>query len=144
MSPLVRIVVWIYAGLYRLTNGLIGGTIVGLPVLLLTTTGKRSGQPRTKPLCYFEDGQDLVLIASNGGSDNHPAWYLNLKNDPRVRLRIRDAEFPAVAEVSDSANRERLWRELISLSPYYIRYGNRTKRQIPMILLHSTTTAPLV
>jgi len=143
MSAIIRFAIWIYASLYRLTNGSIGGSIVGLPVLLLTTTGRKSGQPRTKPLCYFEEGQDLVLIASNGGADKHPAWYLNLKNDPKVRLRLKGPEFPAVAEVSDPQTRERLWRKLISLSPYYIRYGNRTRRQIPMVLLHSTTTRPL-
>lgn len=136
MSIIIRIAVWIYACLYRLTNGLIGGTIVGLPVLLLTTTGRRTGKPRTKPLCYFDDGQNLVLIASNGGSVNHPEWYLNLKNDSSVHLRIKDSEFPAVAEISDPVTRKRLWAKLIGLSPHYIKYGNRTRRQIPMILLH--------
>lgn len=136
MNSLIRFAIWIYAGLYRLTNGKIGGTIVGLRVLLLSTTGRQTGRQRTKPLCYFEDGPDYVIIASNGGADKHPEWFLNLKSDPKVGLRIKDAEFSATAEVSDPKTRERLWQTLISLSPYYIRYEKKTNRQIPMILLH--------
>lgn len=140
MSATIRFAVWIYTGLYRLTNGKIGGTIVGLKVLLLTTTGRKSGVLRTKPLCYFDEGSDYVLVASNGGSDNHPAWFLNLKNDPTVSIRIHDAEFLAIAEVSSPETRERLWKKLIRLSPHYIKYGERTKRQIPMVLLHLNKT----
>jgi len=136
MNTVIKFIVWIYTALYRLTNGKIGGTMVGLGVLLLTTTGRNTGKQRTKPLCYFEEGRDYVIIASNGGADKHPAWFLNLKNDPRVRVRIKDAEFSAIAEVSEPKSRERLWQKLINLSPYYIKYGNKTRRQIPMILLH--------
>jgi deazaflavin-dependent oxidoreductase (nitroreductase family) len=135
-NPIIRFAVWIYTGLYRLTNGKIGGSIVGLKVLLLSTRGRRTGLERTKPLCYFEDGPDYVVIASNGGADKHPDWFFNLESDPDVRVRIRNSEFSAKAEVSDTKTRQRLWDKLISLSPYYIRYGNKTWRQIPMILLH--------
>lgn len=136
MNAVIRFAVWIYTGLYRLTNGKIGGTIVGLKVLLLTTTGRKTGRQRTKPLCYFVEGQDVVIIASNGGADKHPAWFLNLKSDPRVGVRINGAQFPATAEVSDPKTRQKLWQKLISLSPYYTKYGDKTKRRIPMILLH--------
>jgi deazaflavin-dependent oxidoreductase (nitroreductase family) len=136
MQTVIRFAIAINAALYRLTNGKVGGSMVGLNVLLLTTTGKLTGKPRTKPLCYFEEGRNYVVIASNGGADHHPAWYLNLKNDPKVRLRIKDAELSATAEISDPSTRKRLWQKLISLSPHYIKYGNKTTRQIPMVLLH--------
>jgi len=136
MNAVIRFAIWIYASLYRLTNGKIGGTIVGLKVLLLSTTGRKTGKQRTKPLCYFEEGPDYVIIASNGGADKHPEWFLNLKSDPNVKVRIEETEFSARAEVSDPKTRQRLWQKLISLSPYYIKYEKRTKRQIPMILLH--------
>ncbi len=136
MNAVIRFAIWIYASLYRLTNGKIGGTIVGLKVLLLSTTGRKTGKQRTKPLCYFEEGPDYVIIASNGGADKHPEWFLNLKRNLKVGVRINDIQFSALAEVSDPKTRQRLWQKLISLSPYYIKYGNKTKRQIPMILLH--------
>jgi deazaflavin-dependent oxidoreductase (nitroreductase family) len=136
MNAVIRFAIWIYASLYRLTNGKIGGTVVGLKVLLLSTTGRKTGKQRTKPLCYFEEGPDYVIIASNGGADKHPEWFLNLKSDPNVKVRIEETEFSARAEVSDPKTRQRLWQKLISLSPYYIKYEKRTKRQIPMILLH--------
>jgi len=136
MQAIIRFAIATNAALYRLTNGMVGGSLVGLNVLLLTTTGKLTGKPRTKPLCYFEEGRNYVVIASNGGADHHPAWFLNLKNDPAVRLRIKDAEFSAMAEVSDPKTRERLWQKLITLSPHYIKYGKKTTRQIPMVLLH--------
>ena len=136
MNPVFRLILGTFTGLYRLTNGKIGGTMVGLGVLLLTTTGRLSGKERTTPLGYFEEGQDLVIIASNGGADKHPAWFWNLKSNPNVKVRIKDTEFSATAEISDPETRGKLWQKLISLSPYYIKYGDKTKRRIPMILLH--------
>src|SRR3972149_7810557 len=106
MQAIIRFAIATNAALYRLTNGMVGGSLVGLNVLLLTTTGKLTGKPRTKPLCYFEEGRNYVVIASNGGADHHPAWFRNLKNDPAVRLRIQDAEFSAMAAGSDPKTRE--------------------------------------
>ena len=74
--------------IYRLTRGRALGRVAGMPVLLLTTTGRCSGRPRTTPLTYFEDGADLVVIGSNGGEDRPPAWWLNLRDDPYATVTI--------------------------------------------------------
>lgn len=138
MNPVFKFILGIFTGVYRLTNGRIGGTIAGLGVLLLTTTGRKSGQPRTTPLGFFEEGDNYVVIASNGGADKHPAWFLNLKSKPKVNVRIKDKEFSAVAEETDPTTRARLWTKLAELSPQYGRYATSTKRVIPMVLLTPT------
>lgn len=109
--------------------------MAGLNVLLLTTTGRKSGKQRTTPLGYFEHDGSYVITASNAGADTHPAWFLNLRDDPNVRLRIRVKEFPARAEIIGAEPRNELWAKLVSLSPQYGGYAASTKREIPMILL---------
>src|SRR5215212_6169278 len=81
MKVLMKAALAVYIFLYRLTNGAIGGRMAGLQVLLLTTTGRKTGQPRTTPLGYFTQNGNFVVIASNGGADQNPAWYYNLKSD---------------------------------------------------------------
>lgn len=135
MNRVFKAIMGMFTHIYRLTNGRIGGTMVGLGVLLLTTTGRKSGKERTTPLGYFEEGDEYVIIASNGGADAHPAWYLNLKSDPKVRVQIKDRQFSAVARCATPEQRKPLWDRLVKLSPQYGRYATSTKREIPMILL---------
>jgi deazaflavin-dependent oxidoreductase (nitroreductase family) len=132
-----RYVVKLYENLYRLSGGLIGGRIVGLPVLLLTTTGRKSGKLRTRPLCYFPDGNDYIIIASNGGSDSHPSWYHNIRVNPNVSILIKRNSFAAVASQASEPERGKLWAHLIKLSPWYLRYERRTERVIPLIRLRA-------
>ncbi|HLD93524.1 MAG TPA: nitroreductase family deazaflavin-dependent oxidoreductase [Anaerolineales bacterium] len=134
-NPVFRLIMNVFSGLYRATDGRIGGRMANLNVLLLTTTGRKSGKQRTNPLGYFEHDGGYVVTASNGGADRHPGWFFNLEADPNVRVRIHDKEFPARADVIGAELRKKLWIRLVSLSPQYGNYATSTKREIPLILL---------
>jgi deazaflavin-dependent oxidoreductase (nitroreductase family) len=120
---------------YRLTGGLLIGTSGRMPVLLLTTTGRKSGQPRTWPLSYFRDGDRIVLIASNRGRPTHPGWYLNLVANPCANIQIRRRVRPVVAETAASEDRERLWARAVAMEPLYTQYARDTAREIPVVLV---------
>ena len=121
---------------YRLTGGVIGGRGGKKRFLLLTTTGRKSGRPWTTPLTYTRDGDDLVFIASNGGSDRHPAWYLNLKAGPRATVQAGRERLAVRAETAAPDQRERLWSRWVAIYPGYEAYRKRTKREIPVVVLH--------
>jgi deazaflavin-dependent oxidoreductase (nitroreductase family) len=126
---------------YRLSGGKIGG-VRGTEALLLTTTGRRSGKRRTTPLIYIRDGQALVVVASFGGSDVHPAWYLNVEANPDVEVKIRrEASRPMRARRATPAESERLWPELIKVYSGYAKYREKTAREIPLVILESRATA---
>jgi F420H(2)-dependent quinone reductase len=126
---------------YRLSGGKIGG-IRGTEVLLLTTTGRRSGKRRTTPLIYIRDGQALVVVASFGGSDVHPAWYLNLEANPDVEVKIRrEGSRPMRARRATPAESERLWPELTKVFGGYAAYREKTAREIPLVILENRATA---
>jgi deazaflavin-dependent oxidoreductase (nitroreductase family) len=103
--------------------------------LLLTTRGRKSGEPKTVPLIFVPDGDNYVIIASLGGAPNHPAWYLNLEAEPRVTLQVRDRVFDAVARTAPSPERERLWAKAVEAWPQYEDYQAKTSRQIPVVVL---------
>ncbi len=136
MNLLFKGILGIFTTLYRLSNGKVMGRMAGLNILLLTTTGRKSGEPRTTPLGYFEQDGDYVIIASNGGADSHPKWFLNLKSNPDVNIEIKDKKISAKAREADASTRTELWSKLIGLSPQYGQYATSTKREIPMVLLH--------
>ena len=121
--------------LYQRTNGKFGGKVQGLPVLLLTTTGRKTGKKRITPLGYFEYDGYYVISASYAGLDIHPAWFQNLKSNPEVALQIKDKQLIAVAEPAKPALRQQLWDKLVELAPGYGAYEKRTTREIPMVLL---------
>jgi deazaflavin-dependent oxidoreductase (nitroreductase family) len=123
--------------LYRASRGHILGTVAGMPVLLLTTTGRRSGKARTTPLTFFRDGGDLVVIASNGGDDRPPAWWLNLRQQPRALVEIGTARLGVVAADAPEHERERLWSTITATHSGYADYQQRTTRRIPVVLLSS-------
>ena len=125
----------VHTALYRATRGAIGARVDGLDVLLLTTRGRRSGRPRTTPLPYFRDADDLVLIASFGGSDRNPAWYANLRHDPKVRVRVRGSSGEFEARPARGALRERLWAGITAEQPRYLDYQRRTTREIPVVVI---------
>jgi deazaflavin-dependent oxidoreductase (nitroreductase family) len=124
--------------LYRLTHGRLLGRVAGMPVLLLTTTGRRSGRPRTTPLTYFHDGADLVVVASNGGEDRPPSWWLNLRADPRATITIGTRPERVTAREARSDERARLWPVITGVHPGYAAYERRTTRSIPVVLLSRT------
>jgi deazaflavin-dependent oxidoreductase (nitroreductase family) len=125
----------IQVGLYRLTGGKLGGTVRGFKVLLLTTTGRKSGQARTVPLGRFDWPGGYVVVASNSGQPSHPAWYFNLKNNPKVTVQVLDKVMPATAEVLAGQERAQAWQHVITTSPLYANYEKQTSREIPLVLL---------
>ncbi|NUU25827.1 MAG: nitroreductase family deazaflavin-dependent oxidoreductase [Streptomycetaceae bacterium] len=120
---------------YRETGGAVGHAWNGATCLVLTTTGRRSGEPRDTPLIYARDGDAYIVVASNGGADRHPAWYLNLLAQPRVEVQVLARRFAATAETAEGGERERLWRKATEVWPNYDAYTRRTDRTIPLVVL---------
>lgn len=135
MNLLFKGILGVFTALYRASNGKVMGNMAGLDILLLTTTGRKTGKTHTTPLGYFEHDGGYVIIASNGGADKHPAWFLNLKSNPDVNLEIKGKKIAAKAAEADVKTRKELWAKLTSLSPHYAPYATKTKREIPMVLL---------
>jgi deazaflavin-dependent oxidoreductase (nitroreductase family) len=125
----------IYVFLYRLTGGKFGSQVQGLPVLLLTTIGRRTGKKRITPLGYFEQDGYYVITASNAGFDTNPAWFHNLKSHQQVALQIGDKLLTAIAEPANPTLRRQLWAKLVERAPGYQAYQKRTTREIPIVLL---------
>jgi len=107
----------------------------GVPTLLLTTTGRRSGIGRRTALIYGRNGAEYVVVASKGGAPEHPDWFLNLSADPRVTVQVAEAVFPATARVATGEERSRLWRAMAAIWPDYDDYATRTQREIPVVVL---------
>lgn len=110
----------------------------GVPTLLLTTRGRKSGLLRRTALIYRRDGDAYVVVASQGGLPRHPAWYLNLDADPRVHVQVGTAEFDARARTATGEERARLWRDMAAIWPAYDDYQGRTSREIPVVVLTPT------
>jgi deazaflavin-dependent oxidoreductase (nitroreductase family) len=123
--------------LYRLSGGRVGGRLWNLPVVLLTTTGRKTGKPRTVPLCSLRDGDDVVVIASYGGLDQPPAWWLNLEADPQAEVQDGRTLRRVVARTASPDERARLWAEVTARAPGYLEYERRTTREIPVVILQS-------
>lgn len=124
---------------YRLSGGWLGGRFLGgAPVLLLTTVGRRSGQPRTAPLLYLSEGDDLVVVASKGGMSHHPLWYRNLEANPRVEVEIGNQRRTMVARPATATEKATLWPRLVAMYRDYDAYQARTERDIPVVILSPT------
>lgn len=121
--------------LYRLSGGRIGGRINQAPVLLLTTTGRKSGQSRTAPVVYLADGQNLVVIGSNAGHSRIPAWSLNLKANPNAEIEIGRERRPVQARVAEGEERAELWRKHNEQYSGFDEYEARTDRDIALFVL---------
>ena len=124
-------------GMYRRTGGRIGGRVGSTPVLLLTTTGRKSGLPHTVPIGYFDRGEERFVVASNAGAPRDPAWYLNLVAHPEVRVEAGRDAYTAIATPATGEERMELWNYLMETAPSYRRY-QRAAREIPLVLLHRT------
>jgi deazaflavin-dependent oxidoreductase (nitroreductase family) len=125
----------IHTFIYTNTNGAIGGRIVNCPVLLLTTKGRKTNKQRTVPLLYLADGDNVVLVASNGGATKHPTWWLNLQSNPEAQIQVRGIKQRVRAERGSAEEKQRLWPLLTAMYPGYKRYQEITSRDIPVVIL---------
>ena len=124
---------------YRETDGEVGHIWRrGAKILLLTTKGRKTGEPRTAPLIYEEAGDRYVIVASKGGAPEHPGWYRNLAKEPEVELQVKGQVFPARAYTASGDEREQLWRLAARQWPPYDEYQTRTDREIPVVVLERT------
>jgi deazaflavin-dependent oxidoreductase (nitroreductase family) len=120
---------------FRTNGGNVGGMFAGAPLLLLTTVGAKSGQPRVAPLAYTTDNGRLVVIASKGGAPTHPDWFHNLRANPDVTVEVGTETFPARATIPAGAERQRLFDQMAAQMPNFAEYQRNTARQIPVVVL---------
>ncbi len=124
-----------HAAMYKRTGGRIGGKIGELPVLLLTTTGRKSGKPRTVPLNYLPYGKSYVVTASNSGRDEPPLWFLNLQSNPQATVQVGRVTRNVIAKEATPEEKARLWATLTRKARQYGEYQKLTQRDIPMVVL---------
>jgi len=120
---------------YEETDGEEGHDWQGTTALILTTTGRKSGEPRPTPLIYGTAGDDYLIVASKGGADEPPAWYLNLQENPEVRLQVKADKFTARARTATAEEKPALWAEMVQRWPAYDDYQAKTDRDIPVVVL---------
>lgn len=120
---------------FRSNGGKVGGPFEDMSLLLLTTRGRRTGQPRTSPVAYTSDGSRYVIAASKAGADDDPLWYLNLEADPRATVEVGDRTLTVRAEVQTGAERDRLYAAHAERMPGFAEYEKKTTRTIPVVTL---------
>ncbi len=123
--------------MYRISGGRLGGSMFGFNVLLLTTTGRKSGKSYTTPLGRFDYDGGYLIVASNAGKPSNPTWYYNLKSNPQVTVQVLDKIMSATAKVLSGEARASAWRQVIATSPAYAAYEKQKAREIPVIRLHT-------
>ena len=130
--------------LYHLTGGRAyrGSPDSPAGFLKLTTTGRKSGQPRTVHLLYIRDGSAYVVTASNSGKQRPPGWFFNVSSNPQVTMQVHGTHVSAVAEVAEPDKRRELWARLLSIAPMYAGYEKQTTREIPMVILRPVNEQP--
>ena len=139
----IRTAAPLHRWLYRATGGRLGNNWANdrMPVLLLTTTGRRTGQARTWPVGHIRDGDAYVVIASNGGLSRHPAWYLNLTAQPRAMVEMGATRVEVLADVAQGAERDRLWARVVERYPNFLKYQAGVTRQLPVVVLRPAPSA---
>src|SRR4051794_6470337 len=120
---------------YRETGGEVGHDWEGTQTLVLSTTGRKSGEQRDNALIYGRHGDDYLVVASKGGADTPPAWYLNLQADPDVEVQVGDDRFPATARTASPEEKPEVWRTMVAEWPDYDNYQRKTDREIPVVVL---------
>ena len=126
---------------YRETDGAVGYLWNNVPTLLLTTRGRRSGEPRTTPLIFGRDGDRYIVVASQGGAPSHPQWYLNLLEFPEAEIQVRADRHQVAARPATDDEKQRLWTVMVELWPNYEQYQSRTERVIPVVILDPLSVA---
>jgi deazaflavin-dependent oxidoreductase (nitroreductase family) len=126
---------------YKETDGETGYIWNGAPTLLLTTTGRRSGEPRTTPLIFGRDGDDYLVVASQGGMPTHPNWFWNLADNPTAQIQVKAEHLVVTARTAEEAEKPRLWTIVNEVWPNYDTYQSRTDRVIPVVVLTPSVPA---
>ncbi len=133
---MLKLILKIMVFLYNVSGGRIGGKMGQVPVLLLTTTGRKTGKQRTLPLVYIMDGSAYVITASAGGADKHPGWFFNIRSNPQATIQVKDKHITVTAEIAGPEKKPELWARLVEVAPNFAGYQKRAKREIPMVILH--------
>ena len=120
---------------FRANHGKLGGGFAGAPMLLLHSTGAKSGKERVNPLAYQADGDHYVVFASKGGAPTNPDWFHNVRANPRVTVELGDETFPADARVAEGEEHDRLWSRQKAIMPGFADYETKTTRVIPVVVL---------
>jgi F420H(2)-dependent quinone reductase len=137
-TVVIRVMTVANVWLFRMTGGRLGARFPGgAPICLVTTRGRKSGVLRTVALLYLQDGERVVIVGSKGGMSHHPAWYLNLRADPRCEVEIGRTRVPMRARVAAPDERRALWPRLVAMYPDYAGYQARTTREIPVVVCES-------
>ncbi len=136
---LVRLATRTHIGIYRRTGGRVGGRLAGNPMLLLTTTGRKTGQPRTTPLLYLPDNGTFVIVASAGGAPTAPLWWRDLETNPVATIEIGQRTIPVRMSEATGDEKQRLWVRLVAAYPGYAAYQRKTTREIPVGILRPTS-----
>ena len=137
-----RAAVALHVALYRKTRGKFGSTMANVPVLLITTFGRKSGKPYTNPVAYIKDGQDYLVTASASGVDRDPGWYLNLKARREAKIEVGGTAFNVQATITEGEERTRLYEKFKASSSNFVKYEQGTSRVIPVIRLSPTGEQP--
>jgi deazaflavin-dependent oxidoreductase (nitroreductase family) len=132
---LIALITALHRFVYRASGGWVGGWLPGQRFLLLTTTGRKTGQERTMPLLYVPDGERFVVVGSNGGDDRPPAWWLNLQKQPAAQVQVGRRRHRVSARRASGAELDALWKRLEASYSYYADYRRRTSREIPVVVL---------
>jgi deazaflavin-dependent oxidoreductase (nitroreductase family) len=133
---MLKLILKVMVFLYNASGGRIGGKMGKMPVLLLTTTGRKTGKQRTLPLMYIMDGADYVITASAGGAEKHPGWFFNIRSNPQASIQVKDKQIKVTAEIAGPEKKPELWARLVEVAPNFAGYQKRTSREIPMVILH--------
>jgi deazaflavin-dependent oxidoreductase (nitroreductase family) len=120
---------------FRANGGKVGGPFAGKTLLILHTTGAKSGQEHINPVAYITDGDRFVIIASKGGAPSNPDWYYNIKANPQITVEVGTEQFSARASIASEPERTRLYNKMIEMMPGFAEYQKKTTRVIPVILL---------
>ena len=135
-DPVFKIVTRFHRALFDLTKGRVAGKVLGMPVVKLTTTGRKSGQPRITMLSSpLQDSERVILVASKGGADKHPVWYLNVRDNPEVTLTMQGKTRRMVAHTASPQEKAELWPRIVADYPNYAGYQKKTDRDIPVVVL---------
>lgn len=125
---------------YRRSGGKRMGHLRGMPILLLTTVGRKTGKHRVTPVMYIRDGDNYVVTASNNGARDNPGWFVNLKKNPQIAIEVDGTTKSMMAHQANSEEKSRLWPRLVEQAHFFEGYNQKTKRDIPMVILQPTDT----